>query len=35
MGCKTIEEVFEGISGTDKGLKLNKMRKNYAQNFVV
>lgn len=24
MGCKTIEIVFEGISGTDKGSKVNK-----------
>ena len=24
MGCKAIEEVSEGISGTDKGSKLNK-----------
>jgi hypothetical protein len=24
MGCKAIEEVFEGIQGTDKESKLNK-----------
>ena len=24
MGYNTIEEVFEGISGADKGLKVNK-----------
>ena len=30
MGCKAIEEVFEGVSGADKGAKVNKMRKNNA-----